>query len=429
MARYCDGCGKPLDDGKLFCDMCGRKAQNAPAAPAPRKEPRSGLFLGFGLGAVITFIVLVFVVGGGALAVLVYNGSHTPAPTASPTASAGSSSTTLLNPFPEELKAIGDNGAKVNCTFKSPDYIIPANYRSLNYVVSLHCNTDKGSAKLMVTVEIPEFTQKYEQMIDVSRAETVLAIHPPLLDNVSRTLNTFRDAQVVVTVKDVGSGLTVMQETRPVKLYSFYDMKWEDEDGTPYYENILAWVTPEDPQILKMLRDSGDSLNELTNGQLDAVVGYQPVGNWSPAQVVEAQVSAMMYTLAAKYNVQYTNASFSSTSSMLQRVATPASVITNHAGLCIETAVTMASAIQSTGMHAVVIILPGHAQVAVETWYGSGNYVLIETTALDFARDKKFNQNVYFELSKEQWKEYLAQDGFVAIDCDLAQQLNITPID
>lgn len=428
MARFCDGCGRRLEEGSHFCDKCGRKVQS-PVAAAPRKKPRSGLFLGFGLGAVITFLVLLAVAGGGALAYLAFSPGHKPVPTASHAASGGPSvSTAELNPFPEALKVDGGQ-VKVSCTFKTPDYIIPANYRSLDYVAQLQCSTSRGSTRLMVSVEIPEFTQKYEQMIDVSRTATVLSVLPPLLDGVSKTLNTARDAQVVVTAKDVNSGETVLQETRPVKLYSFYDMKWEDEDGTPYYENILAWVTPEDPKILAMLRDSGDSCKTLTNGALDAIIGYQPVGSWSPGEIVEKQVSAMMYTLATKYNVQYTNTSFSSTSSELQRIATPAGVITSHAGVCIETAVTMASAIESTGMHAVIILLPGHAQVAVETWNGSGEYILLETTALDFARDKKFDGFVYTELSRQEWEEYLAQDGYVAIDCDLARQLKIAPID
>lgn len=460
MARYCDGCGHPLEGSMQFCDKCGRRVSEsvcrhckaalepgerfcrkcgAPVAgpstqppqnsrqpyAALQKKSRAGLFIGLGVAAVAVVVLAVIVVGGGAL-VLFSQSTATPAPTISesktpPVSAVG------LNPFPDELKV--DPNVKVNCSYNAPDYIIPANYRSLDYVVFLQCSTDRDKTKLLVTVEIPEFTQKYEQMIDVSRAETELKIHPPLLESAEESLNSSRDAQIVVSVKDESSGKLVLQDTRPVKLYSFYDMKWEDVDGTPYYENILSWVTPEAPEILKMLRDSGDSASELTGGAMDAIVGYQQaVSGWSQEKVVEKQVDAMMYTLAAKYNVQYNNASFSSTSSELQRIATPASVINNHAGLCIETAVTMASAIQSTGMHAVIILLPGHAQVAVETWKDSGEYILIETTALDSARNKNFG-NVEAYMTKQQWKDYLAQDGYVAIDCDLAEQLHIMPID
>ena len=79
-------------------------------------------------------------------------------------------------------------------------------------------------------------------------------------------------------------------------------------------------------------------------------------------------------------------------------------------------------------MHAVIILLPGHAQVAVETWKGSGDYLLIETTALDSARVKDFS-NVISLLTKDEWKAYLAKDGYVAIDCALAEPLKIMPIE
>ena len=35
-------------------------------------------------------------------------------------------------------------------------------------------------------------------------------------------------------------------------------------------------------------------------------------------------------------------------------------------------------------MHPLIILSPGHAQVAVETYSGSGNYFLIETTTLPY---------------------------------------------
>jgi len=93
----------------------------------------------------------------------------------------------------------------------------------------------------------------------------------------------------------------------------------------------------------------------------------------------------------------------------------------------------MASAIQRTGMHAVIIILPTHAQVAVETWSGSGEYFLIETTALDAARDALSTpanwDSVIAYKTKDEWTQYLAQNGVVAIDCALAESLHIQSID
>jgi hypothetical protein len=209
-------------------------------------------------------------------------------------------------------------------------------------------------------------------------------------------------------------------------------MQWAGKDGTPYNENILAWVTPEAPEIDTLLRDSADSANALWG--LNSIVGYQDPGNgWTESQITYAQVSAMMYTLANTYNVKYISASFSSTGSDLQSIKTPAQVIDNAAGLCVETTVTMASAIQRTGMHAVILILPTHAQVAVETWAGSGEYFLIETTALDAAHDALATpanwDYVIAYKTKDEWTQYLTQNNVVAIDCALAESLHIQSID
>lgn len=332
-----------------------------------------------------------------------------------------------LTPFPAEWKLV-DRAPVVSCTYSAPEVIVPANYRSMDNIVFMQCSADKGSTNVLVSVEIPEFTQKYEQKIVVTRAETELIIHPPLLENAAQRLNTSKDAQINITAKNADTGEIIIQDTRPLKLYSRNDIQWVGEDGTPYDENILAWVTPEAPEIDTMLRDTADSLNYLTNGAVNAIVGYQQIGDWSATDISYAQVASMMYTLAYYYDVKYIMAPFSSTSAELQSVKTPAQVIADRGGLCVETAVTMASAVQRTNMHAVVILLPGHAQMAVETWYNSGEYLLVETTALDAARAGQWDSVITY-MTKDQWSEYMAQEGYVAIDCDLAQQLHIQAID
>ena len=178
-----------------------------------------------------------------------------------------------------------------------------------------------------------------------------------------------------------------------------------------------------------MLRLAADSANELTEGALNAIVGYQSVPGFSDEQVTYVQVISMMHALSAKLNVKYLMAHFSATSTELQRVATPAQVIQSAGGLCAEPAVTIASAIQATDMHAVLIILPGHMQVAVETWRGSGAYFLIETTALDAVLEGNFDAVVDYDMDTAAWNQYLSGDGMIAIACDLAGQLGILAID
>ena len=112
----------------------------------------------------------------------------------------------------------------------------------------------------------------------------------------------------------------------------------------------------------------------------------------------------------------------------------PDAVLENGSGICIETAVLMASVLESASMHAMIVFTPGHAQTAVETWSGSGQYFLIETTMLPFTATQDALQSLIQPLSAEEWANYLynkeqeAQQscGMVyVVDCDLAPVLNI----
>ncbi len=108
-----------------------------------------------------------------------------------------------------------------------------------------------------------------------------------------------------------------------------------------------------------------------------------------------------------------------------QRVLTPDAVVRSKSGICIETALLVASVLQSADMHPMVLILPGHAQVALETWEGSGQYVLLETTLLPFTGADGQVMQYITTMSNDEWNAYLADDGTYVIDCDLASTLGI----
>lgn len=429
MSRFCRHCGAVLDEGQPFCHVCGQPV--AVAQPVVKKAKKGLLILISAVILVVLGSVLAGVLLKQALANRPRATSRTMRPSTTATTSRQPSQTTAkqleLIPFPQELML--GRSTTVACSIKVPEVIIPANYRSLDYVVYLQCWTDWGASDVLVSVEIPGFSQKYEQKIAVSRLETEISIRPPLLPDAASHLNSSKEAQIVISVRDLTGDTLVLQESRPVKLYSRYDMQWVDAQGTPYYENILAWVTPEAEEIRTLLRLAADSVNELTEGELNAIVGYQAVPGFSEEQVTYVQVISMMHALSAKLNVKYLMAPFSATSTELQRVATPTQVIQSAGGLCAETAVTIASAIQATDMHAVLIILPGHMQVAVETWRGSGQYFLIETTALDAVLEGNYDAVVNYDMDMAAWNQYLSGDGMIAIDCDLASQLGILAID
>ncbi len=321
---------------------------------------------------------------------------------------------------------MSENDPVVSFTINAPDEIIPANYRSMEYLTFIQLWTDHDSAEVMVTVEIPEYTHQYKEKISVSRAETELAILPPLLTDIAAKLNSSQDAQINITIENLDTGELVSQQSIPITLYSIYDMRWGSPEGYPYYENVLAWVTPEADAVLTLLRYAADSANYISDGYMNNIVGYQGDPN-NAFDITTTQTAAIMHAMAETMQVKYINAAFSTTDWGLQRIATPERVLNNASGLCIETAATLASAIQATGMNAMLLILPGHAQVAVELWDGTGEYILVETTALDSFRDLDFGAAIAY-FTQDEWQTYIDQESIVAIDCSMAKLLDIHPI-
>ena len=130
-----------------------------------------------------------------------------------------------------------------------------------------------------------------------------------------------------------------------------------------------------------------------------------------------------------------------------QHILFPDQVLERKTGLCIETSLVIASALQSMGMHTCLVFPPGHAQVAVESWEGSGNWFLIETTILpnensDFTDeanaimtnwDMQYDNQPIACLTKEEWAAYLtadqndAGDDCYVLDCGDGALLGMTP--
>ncbi len=113
---------------------------------------------------------------------------------------------------------------------------------------------------------------------------------------------------------------------------------------------------------------------------------------------------------------------------------TPDAVLAGGSGICIETSILMASALMSAGMHPCIIFTPGHAQVAIETWHDSHQYLLLETTMLPFEATETELDRFARLYSNEDWAAYLSEKeqeaasdgGFVyVVDCDLKQTLGM----
>ena len=317
--------------------------------------------------------------------------------------------------------------------FTTVDSVFPSNYRSLDALVTFTGYCDYGELDVLIDVEIPGFTQAFRQKVTLSRQVTKLRIVPPLVTG-TLDLNSEKTAQLVYSVTEVDSGRLLVQESKNIKLYSKFDMIWGDHSNwDAFTDNILAWMTPDAPEITSLKRDAIDYLAYISDGVLSGIYGYQNYdyfahyydNTWVQAVAIQGAMSDIV-------QVRYNNSLFSMDAQ--QRVKLPADTLSSRSGLCIETSLVMASALQSSGMHVMLIFPPGHAQVAVEAWPGTGDYFLIETTMLPMdANNEGWNYAVEY-LTKDEWWGYLSGDGpytlgpCYVVDCELGEKLGIRAI-
>ena len=319
--------------------------------------------------------------------------------------------------------------------FDTVDSVFPSIYRSLESLLTFTGYSELGEIEVLIEAEVPGFTQPYKQKITLGRQITKIRIVPPLVAG-SLDLNSEKMAQLVYSVTEVESGKLLVQESKSLKLYSKFDIIWgHEENWDAYTDNILAWMTTDAPEILDLQRNAIDYLSFITDGDLDALIGYQDYGYFdNKYNNTWVQAVAIQGALSDVTQVRYNMSPFSMDPEVQQRVKLPADTLKSRSGLCVETSLVMASALQSAGMHVMLIFPPGHCQVAVEAQPDSGDYFLIETTILPMAQDvDTWNHTVQY-MTKEEWQGYITGEGEMSrgecyvLDCDLGSKLGIRPM-
>lgn len=320
--------------------------------------------------------------------------------------------------------------------------IFPALYNSLDYVISMSAICEQGACDVLIEAEIEGFSQKYSQKVTLDREITRLYIKPTLLSDLK--LSSQKNTQLKISVTNLDNNKIIIQDTKTITLMSLYDLSLSNEEnGMHPFINTLAWVTPEADEIKALKRLAIEEIVELSKnyeywvetdeGAVNAalmtgIVGYQP-GNLQNLVLQEYYVRIQALAIQCAMSdagIAYNMSAYSSSdfAKALQRVVPPAETINSKSGVCIETALVMASALQSANMHCMLVFPPGHCQVAVEIWE-TGEYLLIETTCLPVTNSNYKDAVVY--LSKEEWAEKLANTNYI-IDCNMAPYLDLTPI-
>ncbi|MBP5354413.1 MAG: hypothetical protein J6Y67_04660 [Lachnospiraceae bacterium] len=326
---------------------------------------------------------------------------------------------------------------KIRVDYDAIETIYPALYNTYDAFVIIKTGCLSGTRRITVEAEIPGYTQKYRQTFTLDASYRTIPIKPPVLTG-NVDFSSAKNAQIVVSVYEQDGYTLIDSQSFPVTLKSRNDFEWSsDEYGISTQDNILCYLTPESTAITQLKRTAIDEISAMTEGRMESFAGYQ--GNqWDHRVITYLEAAGIMRALNVM-GVRYNMDPFSLSNSN-QHILFPSEVLETRSGLCIETSLVVASALQSAGMHAFLVFPEGHAQVAVETWSGSGEYLLIETTALTSGNNSRqifingatsLINNQYPDgpieyLTDSEWHEYLENEVEYIVDCDDSTVLGLT---
>lgn len=340
---------------------------------------------------------------------------------------------------------------KILLNYDVVDTIYPSLYNTYDAFLIFKTGCISGNRAIVVEAEIEGFTQKYQQSYNLDSSYKAIYIKPPALTG-ELDLSAAKPAQIKITVSEK-DGTLIDAKTFDVTLKSKTDFDWySDAYGAATQDNILCFLTPEAAAITELKRQAASEISKITGGAVESFWGYQSVNSeWNQYLNTYLQAAGLMSALN-EMGVRYVMNPFAISGSG-QHINLPEDVLANRSGLCVETSLVIASALQSAGMHAFLVFPRGHAMVAVEVWNkgeNAGEYFLIETTAIEASANADlFNENanwLYSGYLPENWEhdgyklqepvEYLDSDKWAdyvenyfeyVVDCNDSRLLGLTP--
>ncbi len=331
--------------------------------------------------------------------------------------------------------------SKPEITYEYEEEIYPALYNHIDSVVTIMASNEGGEKEVIVSVEIEGFTQAYEKTYTIDDKISVWDIKPTLATDIV-DLSSMKTLQMVITVEDVDSGKVYLKDTKEIEVMSKFDWPSYNEEGEEAFYSILSWLEPESAQIKELKRIAADYVAyfDISGNGLDSIIGYQGATDLDAAyDIVIEQILAMQFAMAdmgVKYNMS--PFSLSTADDYVQRVCTPTETLESQSGICIETSLVIASAVQAAEMNAMLVITEGHCQVAVEI-FESGEYFLVETTSIPTYIPETWDElsnmadTMIAYLTQDEWKKFVEEETAngccYIIECNMAKNMGYLPFE
>jgi hypothetical protein len=247
----------------------------------------------------------------------------------------------------------------VSCTVRNASDQDTRRLRVISYI-------DGYSARAVDTVELgPLGTYTFDQL--------------PVLDHDRiRNVTELRRATLNIQLEAL-DGQVELHRTEPIWLLARSSAPLAVQDPkTGEWQDLSryfgAFVTPNAPRLMSFLRVAATKHPE---GQL---VGYQ-----GDRAGVEPQVKALYQALKEEANITYINSVIDfnpDQGSSSQRVRLPRESLDDQEANCIDGTVLMASLLEGISLNPAIVLVPGHAFLAWETWSDDDKWQYLETTMI-----------------------------------------------
>jgi hypothetical protein len=255
----------------------------------------------------------------------------------------------------------------VHICVRPPPAIFSAYYP---YYVATHANlftinySSSSPITLIISANIMGFSQVETHTVNATTSVQSISFTPLLLNSQTLRKLTFEDnTWLHVRVTDAAGHVYYVNDS-PLLLRSRWLMQWIAANRL----QIAAWVTPDDPAVIALVSKAAAHLQLEPATTPGAMIGYDN-GRASP-RAVRDQVDAIFDAMRLDYHIQYSQDTVpysgpGDTSMALQNIKLPAEVLQLRSGMCIELTALLASAVERIGLHAEIVIIPGHAFLGV----------------------------------------------------------------
>jgi hypothetical protein len=201
---------------------------------------------------------------------------------------------------------------------------------------------------------------------------------PTLFPDAISDLTELTRATLNVRVEDLDNGRIEKHSTHPIWLLArttapiaVRDPRGGWQDLSPY---LGAFVTPNAPALMAFLRSAAEMHPQKQ------LIGYQ-----GDETKVEPQVRALFDALKTDAKMVYVNSVIDFTpdeGTSGQRVRLPRESLLHHQANCLDGTVLFASLLEAISLSPAIVLVPGHAFVAWETWKESDDWRFLETTMI-----------------------------------------------